>query len=339
MSNFKFIDLFAGIGGMRIPFERLGGECVFSSEWDEYAQRTYYHNFGEMPKGDITKIDERDIPDHDILLAGFPCQPFSIIGEKQGFADTRGTLFFDIERILAEKKPCAFLLENVKQLTSHDRGRTFTVIQSRLLDLGYTVYHETLNALDFGLPQKRERVFIVGFHEPIAFAFPRGNGEYQSLSGILEPDNKVDSGLFASEKIRKSRLDKCKINPFYPSIWHENKGGNISVLPFSCALRAGASYNYLLVNGIRRPSGRELLRLQGFPEDFKIVVTITQLRKQTGNSVAIPVVAAIAGKMLAALKEQERIWRATEQLTLKKYLVWMKKYRRLIIHLKFIGLA
>ena len=316
MSNFKFIDLFAGIGGMRIPFEKLGGECVFSSEWDEHAQRTYYHNFGEMPKGDITKIDERDIPDHDILLAGFPCQPFSIIGEKQGFADTRGTLFFDIERILAEKKPCAFLLENVKQLTSHDRGRTFTVIQSRLLDLGYTVYHETLNALDFGLPQKRERVFIVGFREPIAFAFPRGNGEYQSLSGILEPDNKVDSSLFASEKIRKSRLDKCKINPFYPSIWHENKGGNISVLPFSCALRAGASYNYLLVNGIRRPSGRELLRLQGFPEDFKIVVTITQLRKQTGNSVAIPVVTAIAGKMLAALKEQERVWHATEQLTL-----------------------
>ena len=339
MSNFKFIDLFAGIGGMRIPFEKLGGECVFSSEWDEHAQRTYSHNFGEMPKGDITKIDERDIPNHDILLAGFPCQPFSIIGEKQGFADTRGTLFFDIERILAEKKPCAFLLENVKQLTSHDRGRTFTVIQSRLLDLGYTVYHETLNALDFGLPQKRERVFIVGFHEPIAFAFPRGNGEYQSLSEILEPDNKVDSSLFASEKIRKSRLDKCKINPFYPSIWHENKGGNISVLPFSCALRAGASYNYLLVNGIRRPSGRELLRLQGFPEDFKIVVTITQLRKQTGNSVAIPVVTAIAGKMLAALKEQERIWRATEQLTLKKYLVWMKKYQKLIIHLKFIELA
>lgn len=289
---------------MRIPFERLGGECIFSSEWDEHAQRTYYHNFGETPKGDITKINERDIPDHDILLAGFPCQPFSIIGEKQGFADTRGTLFFDIERILAEKKPGAFLLENVKQLTSHDRGKTFNVIQSRLLNLGYTIYHETLNALDFGLPQKRERVFIVGFREPIAFAFPSGNGEYRSLSEILEPEDKVDPSLFASKKIRKSRLDKCKINPFYPSIWHENKGGNISVLPFSCALRAGASYNYLLVNGIRRPSGRELLRLQGFPEDFKIVVSITQLRKQIGNSVAIPVVTAVAEKMLAALKER-----------------------------------
>ncbi len=301
---------------MGIPFEKLGGKCVFSSEWDEHAQRTYYHNFGEMPKGDITKIDAREIPDHDILLAGFPCQPFSIIGEKQGFADTRGTLFFDIERILEEKKPRAFLLENVKQLTSHDRGRTFTVIQSRLLNLGYTVYYEILNALDFGLPQKRERVFIVGFREPIAFAFPKGNGNYKPLSAILEPDDRVDPRLFASEKIRKSRLEKCKANPFYPSIWHENKGGNISVLPFSCALRAAASYNYLLVNGIRRPSGRELLRLQGFPEDFKIVVNITQLRKQTGNSVAVPVVTAIAGKMLAALHEREQVWQATEQLTL-----------------------
>ncbi len=290
---------------MRIPFERLGGECVFSSEWDKHAQRTYFHNFGEMPKGDITKIDAGDIPDHDILLAGFPCQPFSIIGEKQGFADTRGTLFFDIERILAEKKPSTFLLENVKQLASHDRGRTFAVIQSRLLNLGYAVYHETLNALDFGLPQKRERVFIVGFREPIAFAFPRGNREDKSLSEILEPDDSVDPSLFASEEIQKSRIEKCKSNPFYPSIWHENKGGNISVLPFSCALRAGASYNYLLVNGIRRPSGRELLRLQGFPEDFKIVVNITQLRKQIGNSVAIPVVTAIAEKMLDTLKKQE----------------------------------
>jgi DNA (cytosine-5)-methyltransferase 1 len=204
----------------------------------------------------------------------------------------------------------------VKQLASHDGGRTFAVIQSRLLNLGYTVYYEVLNALDFGLPQKRERVFIVGFREPIAFAFPRRNGNYKFLSGILEPDDKADSSLFASEKIQKSRIEKCKVNPFYPSIWHENKGGNISVLPFSCALRAGASYNYLLVNGIRRLSGRELLRLQGFPEDFKIIVNITQLRKQTGNSVAIPVVTAIAGKMLEALKKRETVWQATEQLTL-----------------------
>ena len=305
MNPFKFIDLFAGIGGMRIPFERLGGTSVFSSEWDLHAQQTYYHNFGEMPAGDITEIDEVEIPDHDILLAGFPCQPFSIIGDKHGFEDTRGTLFFDIARILKQKSPSAFLLENVRQLVTHNKGRTFAVIQEKLSQLGYTVYHEILNALDFGLPQKRERVFIVGFQEPIAFDFPKAIGRYKPLSEILEPDNEVDPNLYASARIRKSRQEKCKIDPFFPSIWHENKGGNISVLPFSCALRAGASYNYLLVNGVRRLSGREMLRLQGFPENFKIVMNMMQLRKQTGNSVAIPVVHAIAEKMLTALQERE----------------------------------
>jgi DNA (cytosine-5)-methyltransferase 1 len=314
--RFTFIDLFAGIGGMRIPFDRLGGECVFSSEWDKYAQQTYYQNFGETPEGDITQIDESDVPDHDILLAGFPCQPFSIIGDKQGFGDTRGTLFFNIERILKKKKPTAFLLENVKQLVSHDSGRTFLIIQEHLQQLGYTIYHEVLNALDFGLPQKRERIFIVGFRESIAFTFPRANGQYKPLSEILEPDEQVDPSLLASEKIQKSRLEKCKVEPFYPSIWHENKGGNISLLPFSCALRAGASYNYLLVNGIRRPSGRELLRLQGFPEDFKIIVNITQLRKQTGNSVAIPVIRAIAEKILESLRQQKPSEPIVKQLTL-----------------------
>ncbi len=313
-SNWAFIDLFAGIGGMRIPFAELGGECVFSSEWDEFAQQTYCSNFADMPAGDITKIDESAIPDHDVLLAGFPCQPFSIIGNKQGFGDTRGTLFFDIERILRKKQPQAFLLENVRQLVSHDKGRTFLIIRERLEELGYTIYYKILNALDFGLPQKRERIFIVGFREQIVFDFPMGNGKYKPLSEILEPDDEVDASFFASERIQRSRLRKCKIDPFYPSIWHENKGGNISVLPFSCALRAGASYNYLLVNGIRRFSGRELLRLQGFPEDFKIVVNIMQLRKQTGNSVAVPVIRAIAEKMQEALQQQKRSEPHTKQL-------------------------
>ena len=317
MDPFKFIDLFAGIGGMRIPFESLGGTCVFSSEWDAHAQQTYYHNFREMPAGDITKIDVVDIPDHDILLAGFPCQPFSIIGDKHGFEDTRGTLFFDIARILKRKQPTAFLLENVKQLLTHDKGRTFAVIEEQLVQLGYTTYHKVLNALDFGLPQKRERIFIVGFREPIAFEFPKPIGAYKPISEILEPDEDIEPNLFASARIQKSRREKCKITPFSPSIWHENKGGNISVLPFSCALRAGASYNYLLVNGTRRLSGRELLRLQGFPDDFKIVGNMMQLRKQTGNSVAIPVVHAIAGKMLLALQEREPLRPpADEQLSL-----------------------
>ena len=314
MHQFSFIDLFAGIGGIRIPYQRLGGTCVFSSEWDRHAQRTYAHNFGETPAGDITQISETDIPDHDILLAGFPCQPFSIIGDKHGFADTRGTLFFDIARILKQKRPRAFLLENVKQLQSHDSGRTFAVITDQLSQLGYTTYHKVLNSLDFGLPQKRERIFIVGFRESIAFEFPKPVGAYKPLSEILEPDTDIESSLFASERIQKSRREKCKGIPFFPSIWHENKGGNISVLPFSCALRAGASYNYLLVNGVRRLSGRELLRLQGFPEDFEIVGNMMHIRKQTGNSVAIPVVYAIAEKMLQALQQRKPVIHSEEQL-------------------------
>ena len=316
MSNFNFIDLFAGIGGIRIPFEKLGGTCIFSSEWDKHAQQTYAHNFGEMPAGDITQINETDIPEHDVLLAGFPCQPFSIIGDKQGFEDTRGTLFFDIARILKQKQPSAFLLENVKQLLTHNKGQTFAVIQEQLSRLGYTTYHKVLNALDFGLPQKRERIFIIGFREPIAFEFPKPIGAYKSLSEILEPDKDAEPSLFASARIQKSRREKCKITPFFPSIWHENKGGNISVLPFSCALRAGASYNYLLVNGVRRPSGRELLRLQGFPEDFEIVGNMMQVRKQTGNSVAIPVIHAIAEKLLQALHQRKPMIRLEEQLLL-----------------------
>ena len=304
-ASFTFIDLFAGIGGMRLGFEAVGGSCVFSSEWDHYAQETYAANFGETPAGDITKISASGIPDHDILLAGFPCQPFSILGNKKGFSDTRGTLFFDIERILEAKTPLAFLLENVKNLRTHDGSRTFTAIRERLKELGYFVHTEILNALDFGLPQKRERVFIAGFRKNLEFKFPKPLGVEPKLADVLETDDQVDPRLFASQRIKDSRLKKCKVKPFYPSVWHENKSGNISALPFSCALRAGASYNYLLVNGTRRPSARELLRLQGFPDTFKIAVPYAQIRKQTGNSVAVPVTQAVAREMLRSLQSDK----------------------------------
>ena len=306
-NKFTFIDLFAGIGGLRIPFDELGGKCVFSSEWDKKAQDTYEANFYERPYGDITKIDSASIPDCDILLAGFPCQAFSIIGKMSGFNESRGTLFFNIEMILKDKKPSAFLLENVKQLKTHDKGKTFSIIKQHLQEIGYHIHTTVLNALDFGLPQKRERTFIVGFRENIAFSFPKPYNLKPDLSNVLEPDEIIDTRLFASEKIRQKRLDRLKVEPFYPSIWHENKSGNISVLPYSCALRRGASYNYLLVNGIRRPSSRELLRLQGFPDSFNIVVSHSEIRKQTGNSVPVPVVRAIAKQMLKALKEKEHI--------------------------------
>ncbi len=306
LERLKFIDLFAGIGGIRIPFDELGYECVFSSEWDKKACETYQANFGEMPKGDITKIDEKDIPPFDICLAGFPCQAFSIMGKMQGFADTRGTMFFEVERILKYHKPRAILLENVKQLTSHDKGRTLCVILEHLDALGYHVKYKVLNALDFGLPQKRERIIIVGFLDPALtekWSFDFEKKPYD-LASILEDDSQVDPSLFASDMIKeKRRQSVVGKTVFYPSVWHENKSGNISVLDYSCALRTGASYNYLLVNGVRRFTSRELLRLQGFPDTYKIVVSNQEIRRQTGNSVAVPMIREVAKEMDALLKE------------------------------------
>lgn len=297
----KFIDLFCGIGGFRIAFEeaceenKIQAECVFSSDIDKYAQESYEANFGEKPAGDITKINEKDIPNHDILFAGFPCQPFSIIGQMKGLNDTRGTLFFDIARIIKKKEPKAFILENVKQLVGHDKGKTLKVIVKSLKDLGYHVQYSVLNALDFGLPQKRERVVIVGHKEPILFTFPNPEKPYKSLTEILE--NKVDKKYFASDYIKAKRKEK-HTSSYYPSIWHENKSGNICSYPFSCALRSGASHNYLLVNGERRLTPREMFRLQGFPDWYKIIVSDAQAKKQAGNAVPVNMIKAVAQKLL-----------------------------------------
>lgn len=209
--NFTFIDLFAGIGGIRLGFESVGGKCIFSSEFDEDACKTYEANFGEHPAGDITKIDASSIPDFDILLGGFPCQAFSIIGKKEGFAnETCGTLFFDIERILKEKMPKAFMLENVRNLTAHDGGNTFRVITTHLQALGYHVYSKVLNALDYGVPQKRERIIIVGFLDNVPFEFPAPvpQASRKSLTDILETD--VDRKYYVRDAIRNSRLERLK---------------------------------------------------------------------------------------------------------------------------------
>ncbi|MBO5748329.1 MAG: DNA cytosine methyltransferase [Muribaculaceae bacterium] len=306
-SNFRFIDLFAGIGGIRLGFEAVGGHCVFSSEFDEAACKTYEANFGEHPSGDITKIDAKDIPDFDVLLAGFPCQAFSIIGKKEGFEnETCGTLFFDIERILKEKMPRAFMLENVRNLTAHDKGNTFKVIISHLEALGYNVYAKVLNALDYGVPQKRERIIIVGFLDNVLFTFPEPIPleKRKTLKDILETD--VDDKYFVKDRIRESRLMRLK-DPNYPKpyISHENMAGSITPHPYSSCLRAGASANYILINDERRPTEREMLRLQGFPEDFKIVVPYGKIKHQTGNSVAIPVIKAVATQMIKTLTEFE----------------------------------
>lgn len=302
--DFKFIDLFAGIGGIRLGFESVGGKCVFSSEWDKDACKTYYANFKETPYGDITQITSKQIPDFDILLGGFPCQPFSIIGDKEGFNhETQGTLFFEIERIIKDKQPEAFMLENVRNLTAHDNGKTFKVIINHLENLDYTVYAKVLNALDYGVPQKRERIIIVGFKNPVRFTFPDPINEKKKLSDILEDESTLDTKYWVKNSIKEARNYKMKKEISRPFISHENVGGNVTPHHFSCALRAGASSNYILINNERRPTERELLRLQGFPDDFKIVVSYSAIKKQTGNSVAIPVIKAVAKSMVDALKQ------------------------------------
>jgi DNA (cytosine-5)-methyltransferase 1 len=312
----RFVDLFCGIGGFHTAAKIAGQErdvtvqCVFASDIDTDAQKVYEANYALRPAGDITQIEAHSVPDHDILFAGFPCQAFSICGDRRGFEDARGTLFFDIARILEEKRPAAFVLENVKQLRGHDGGRTLKVILQTLEELGYQVDWRILNALDFGLPQKRERILIVGFRQHHRFVWPTGGIPMKPLSELLERDEDIPTFYWASEKIRQARIERRAGKKVWeePTIWHENKGGNISAYPFSCAMRAGASYNYLLVNGERRMTEREMLRLQGFPEDFKIVCSYGATRKQVGNSVAVPCVAAVIGAVLEALQRGEYLY-------------------------------
>ena len=298
-SPITFADMFCGIGGFHIAAAELGMQCVFACDIDAEARRAYRENFGIEPLGDITAIQPETVPDHDILLAGFPCQPFSIIGAMQGFEDVRGTLFFNLAEIIEAKKPAALLLENVRQLSTHNKGRTLRRIIEVLTLLDYRTDWKVHNALDFGLAQKRERTFIMGFKDnAIPFDWPEPLGEPPSLETVLESD--VPNKYFASERIRRKRQERHQ-SPYDLSIWHENKGGNVSSHPFSCALRAGASYNYLLVNGERRLTPREMLRLQGFPESFDLPGSYQQIRKQTGNAVPVPIVKSILERMIDGL--------------------------------------
>ena len=288
-----------------MAFERYGVQNVFSSEWDQYACDMYENYFGDRPCGDITQIDEKSIPEHDILLAGFPCQAFSIMGDKKGFAESRGTLFFDIARILRAKKPLSFMLENVKNLKSHDKGRTYTTIHRILTELGYHVHSKILNSLNFGLPQKRERIIIVGFRKELdaPFTFPEKPViKSKTLDEILLKDEDIDKKYFASNNIKKKRMEKCQ-STLRPTIWHENKSKNISALPYSCALRSGASHNYLLVNGERRLTPRECMRLQGFPENYQINISDAQMKKVVGNTVPMAMIQAVAKNLIAALEQ------------------------------------
>lgn len=327
--KFRFIDLFAGIGGIRIPFEKLGGKCVFTSEWDKYCQITYQFNFGERPFGDITKINEKDIPDHDILLAGFPCQPFSIagvskknsLGLEHGFKDKKqGNLFFDIARILKEKKPRAFLLENVKNLKSHDKGRTFKIIESTLLDLGYNLFYKVLDATDY-VPQHRERILITGFKEDIYpdinFTFPSQIKRKKDIADILEKE--VDEKYTLSGKLWKylqgyAEKHKKMGNGFGYGLIDPEKDKTTRTL--SARYYKDGSEILIKQKGKnpRRLTPRECARLMGFGDNFKIPVSDNQAYKQFGNAVVIPVIESVAKEMVKTIDNYGQAHKKTQKL-------------------------
>ena len=308
-ADYRMIDLFAGIGGTRLGFYQTGKtKVVFSSEIDRFAAKTYTANFGEVPAGDIRKIDAADIPDHDILVGGFPCQAFSQAGKKKGFEDTRGTLFFEIARILKEKQPKAFLLENVKNLTLHDNGRTFEVIKTTLRELGYEVYPMLFKAKDFGVPQNRERIYIVGFNRgKVAnyadFRAPVPPKTETSVGDILE--KKVDSKYTISDQLWEGHQRRKIEN-------RENgKGFGYSLFNGKSPYTNTISARYykdgseILIEqegqNPRKLTPRECARLQGFPEEYIIPVSDTQAYKEFGNSVAVPVIHAVAEQIIKVL--------------------------------------
>jgi DNA (cytosine-5)-methyltransferase 1 len=300
----KFIDLFAGIGGFRIALEKFGNQCVFSSEWDKHAQNTYLANFNETPAGDITKIHEKEIPPHDILCAGFPCQAFSISGKQQGFNDTRGTLFFDIARIVKYHQPNVLLLENVKNLATHDNGNTLKIIKQTLSNLNYHLFFNVLNSSKYGCPTSRQRIYFVAFKKQNKFKFPIPTNEPVRLIDFLESDNDISEKLVIDRNdiyLKDMEIEGCPQKPV--RIGTINKGGQGERIysPYGHAITlsaygggAGSKTGAYLINGkVRKLTPRECANIMGFPADFKIPVSIAQAHKQFGNSVAVPVLEAI----------------------------------------------
>lgn len=308
-AKFKGIDLFAGIGGIRLGFEKAFKEdisFVFSSEIDKYAKMTYSENFGEMPHGDISKINPVDIPVFDILLAGFPCQPFSNAGLKKGFNDTRGSLFFDIAKIIEHHKPKVVFLENVKGFRGHDKGNTFRVVKRTLENLGYKVFAKVLNAKHFGVPQNRERIYIIAFLDyAVDFQYPNKMGAYVKVGDIL--DKQVDKKYTISDKLwaghqRRKLAHKAKGNGFGYSLFTEN-----SEYTSTLSARYYKDGSEILIKqGNKNPrklSPREAGRLQGFPDEFSLIVSDTQAYKQFGNSVAVPVIKELAKKIQKVIEK------------------------------------
>lgn len=309
LKGLRFIDLFAGIGGFHLALKSFGAECVFASEWDKYAQQTYYANFGMMPAGDITTIHEKEIPAHDLLCAGFPCQAFSISGKQRGFADSRGSLFFDIVRIATYHQPKILLLENVKHFARHNHGRTLQTVKMVLDQIGYHLWHQVLNASFFGLPQHRERIYMIAIRKDLevnTFSFPQPTFEPICLKDMIMSDEEtkdyiIDRTDIVIEQSKIPRITSPINLPLKPiRIGTINKGGQgeriYSELGHAITLSAygggpGSKTGCYLINGkVRKLAPRECARIQGFPDTFQIPVSDPQAWKQFGNSVPIPVV-------------------------------------------------
>lgn len=308
LSNYTFIDLFAGLGGFRLALESLGAKCVYSNEWDKFAQTVYNDNFGDIPEGDITKVDENTIPDHDILCAGFPCQAFSISGKQRGFEDSRGTLFFDVARIVKCKKPKVVFMENVKNFASHDNGKTLQVVKATMEELGYSFNYKVLNATDFGMPQKRDRVYMVCFKNDLncgRFDFPKPFPLSRHVEDFLLKDESMVSNLYIERSdIYYNVKDDSKFSNKSIRLGIVNKGGqgeriySTKGIAITLSANGGGVFaktgGYLINGRPRKLHPRECARLMGFPDTYKMAKNKNQSYKQFGNSVVIDVLQYIA---------------------------------------------
>jgi DNA (cytosine-5)-methyltransferase 1 len=313
----KFIDLFAGIGGFHLALSKINGECVFASEWDKDCQKVYEKNFGLKPHGDITKINEKDIPQHEILCAGFPCQAFSISGKRLGFKDTRGTLFFDVARIIKHHNPKIVLLENVKNFLTHDNGNTINVVKKTLEELNYNVFYKVLNSSNYGVPQKRERIYIVAFNQKLKiknFQFPSNQNIFVSLESCLLPDNLTKDLVLKRKDVNlKKNIDISKdIFGNYPQkpirLGHVNKGGQgeriyspkghaVSLTAYGGGIGSKTGL-YLINKKLRKLSPRECARITGFPDSFHLSENKNHSYKQFGNSVVVNVLDFIINEII-----------------------------------------
>lgn len=315
LEGYKFIDLFSGLGGFRLALEYYRAECVFSSDIDDKVNAVYYKNFKDKPAGDITKIDAKDIPDHDILCAGFPCQSFSISGKKLGFNDSRGTLFFDVARIVKEKKPKVVILENVKNFTTHDNGNTLKVVEATMHELGYTFFYKVLNAVDFGIPQNRERVYMISFRKDLnikKFNFPISKSENINLKDILLKNSNIGKEIILYEKgnIKEFPGKPKDRKPIRIGIIgkggqgeriYSTKGSAITISANGGG-RFAKTGGYLIGNKIRKLHPRECARLMGFPDSYILAESFNQSYKQLGNSVVIPVLVEIIKEIKQVIK-------------------------------------